>query len=127
MKNAAISTLQHVSGSSTGAVAIELIDPRLVQENIQYTISFGLDSAQALTYTVLRDSAGVQSALVSNLPVVTQEALLPQARRFAAYFDSLLQPAAGDVRPDGSISAWPRAGFTRGSGFTCWCRAIRCS
>ncbi len=99
-----ISLLAHVSGSSTGAIAIELVDPRLVQDNRQYEFLFSENSdtsaPQDINYSIVRHAPNEpDSLIVSNRPLIADDNLINQADRFAAYYDSLFNLFPGTYDP----------------------------
>jgi hypothetical protein len=99
-----ITTLEHTSGFSTGMIAIELVDPRTVQDNRRYEFVFSenTDSLDAATvdYSVVRYLDGISETIISARPLLPDANLLPQAERFGSYYDSLFNLFPGTFVPE---------------------------
>ncbi|NUO20052.1 hypothetical protein HUU59_11440 [bacterium] len=94
------STVSHVSGSATGTIALEVVDPRLIGNNTEYRFSFDQESdTSALTYTVTRTNLDGEEPIIENEPLATQDNLINQAERFASYYDSLFNLPPGTYDP----------------------------
>ncbi len=98
-----MSPLTHVAGNSTGAIAIELVDPRLVQDNRQYEFLFSEDAdtstPQDMNYSIVRHATEGTDTIVANRPLIPDDNLINQADRFAAYYDSLFNLPPGSYDP----------------------------
>ena len=98
-----ISVVQHTSGSATGAIAAEVLDPTLVENNMQYEFQFSeSDSGAAalVSYGLIRhDPVGNDSVLIENELLIPQDNLIGQAERFGAYYDSLFNLPPGTYQP----------------------------
>ncbi|RPH96720.1 hypothetical protein EHM69_00280 [candidate division KSB1 bacterium] len=102
-EEASMSSFEHASGSATGAVALDLVDPRLVRDNVRYDFTFAnvpdsISSTQTI-YSITRDSLGIRSNVLVNEPLLPKDNLLPQTRRFRAYYDSLFNRPPGLYDP----------------------------
>ncbi len=85
-----ISPASHVSGDANGLVYVELVDPRLVQDDRTYEITFSGDTlGQSSVYAILDvSSAAAESLLVNqDLSAVKDDQAVLAA--FDSYFDSL--------------------------------------
>lgn len=92
--------INHVSGSATGTIAIETVDPRLVADGRIYQFSFDeLPDTSLVTYSVLRVGNGQTDTLVNRRLLVPEDHLLPQADRFMSYYDSLFNLPPGSYDP----------------------------
>ncbi|MBU1638119.1 hypothetical protein KKC97_10690 [bacterium] len=98
-----ISALNHTAGKSSGAIAIELIDPREVQDNRSYEFTFTENTDTTVNavvnYSVVRHLNSESETLISDLPLIAAANLLPQASRFASYYDSLFNITPGTYDP----------------------------
>jgi hypothetical protein len=98
-----ISVLDHTSGFSTGTIAIELVDPRTVQDNRRYEFVFSentdtLDAA-TIDYSVVRYLNNTSETIISARPLLAEASLISQADRFGAYYDSLFILPTGTYIP----------------------------
>lgn len=86
-----ISPVEHISGSSSGLIYVEVVDPREVEDSTYYEITFGDDSLnQSTTYNVtdVSDIANPVSLISgADLTVVNEDAAILDL--FDSYFDSL--------------------------------------
>ena len=97
-----ISIVQHLSGSATGAVAAEVLDPSLVRNHMRYEFRFStVDTGEVpINYSLIRhDPAGNDTVLIANEPLIPQDNLIGQAERFGAYYDSLFNLPPGTYQP----------------------------
>jgi hypothetical protein len=94
------SPVVHTSGSATGTIALEVVDPRLVSNGATYNFDFDqeTDSSQ-ITYSIVRHNLEGDVTIVQNEPVVPSDNLLPQAERFSSYYDSLFNLPPGTYDP----------------------------
>ncbi len=100
-----VSPIDHLSGFSTGAIAVEVIDPREIQSNTSYEFRFSdvptdtLSAPLGLAYSVMRTRDGRVDTLIGSVGLKPSANLLPKADRFASYFDSLFNLAPGTYDP----------------------------
>jgi hypothetical protein len=98
-----ISSLVHVSGTSTGAVTTQVVDPRLVHDNCSYNFTFAnvpdSVSETRTVYSVTRDSLGIDSILIADEPLVPESNLITEASRFSSYYESLFNQIQGLYDP----------------------------
>jgi len=86
-----MSAAEHIFGSSSGLIYIDLVDPTLVADNKIYQISFGNDTLnQATTYSIadISDTSSPEIIFSDEDLTITQDddAILSM---FNSYFDSL--------------------------------------
>ena len=94
------STLRHMSGYSTGNIAIEVVDARLVTNNMTYSFTFDqVTDTSDITYSVTRAAPESTTVIIENVPLIPVANLLPQASRFGAYYDSLFNLYPGTYDP----------------------------
>ncbi|MCB9367211.1 MAG: hypothetical protein H6508_08540 [Calditrichaeota bacterium] len=94
------SAIQHLSGSGTGSIAVETVDPRLVADHTTYRFDFEQETDTSdVSYSVLRVGGGQTDTLVSLRPLVPEDNLINQADRFSSYYDSLFNLFPGTYDP----------------------------
>ena len=91
----------HEQGPATGEVFVEVLDPRLLEENTRYTLTFGGDGPSASTFSVQADG----STVVSEVPITDAASVIFDGQRFVFRNDQtrLNQDATGYASPEGLV------------------------
>jgi hypothetical protein len=97
------SPIAHVSGHGTGVVGIDVVDPRRIDSTQSYQFAFQSvnDTIHHIdvNYCVIRRSPASSDTIIRWQPLLPQDNLLPQAERFASYYDSLFNLRPGSYYP----------------------------
>jgi hypothetical protein len=95
--------IRHVSGNATGAIAVEVVDPRRIDSTQTYDFAFKdvIDTINHVdaNYCVIRRGEASSDTIINWTPLIVEDNLLPQAARFAAYYDSLFNLRPGTYYP----------------------------